>query len=624
MFKLAFAVTTILFFGVLNVLGLPKDKNVTISSSNQSYEFVFNAKTQQVEIKQKLITNYYCNGFREVIPITEMYNDQVSIDDVDFNVDGRRDRTIKPEYTYYKIRDVFYSDERVCYFPLALEKKGATGKVTFEETVKDPKYFTSIFFPEHYKVLHKEVTIKIPRWMKVDIKELNFAGADITKTTRYDSHNDADVITFTINNLAAEEQEDNSPGPTYVLPHLLIQCKSSSANGNQVTYFNELKDQYAWYHLITKDMGNDKAVLKAKALEIVKDKTADMDKIKAVFYWMQKNIHYLAFENGMAGFKPEKADEVLRKNYGDCKGMAHLTKELLCALGYDARLCWIGTNHIAYDYSTPSLAVDNHMICALIFKGKTYFLDATETYNGFDEYAERIQGRQVLIENGDQYILTHVPATTFAQNLDSEKRRISIAGTDIQGIAEHVWKGEEKEYMLGNLNDMQKNKSGEALDKYLSNRNSDYVISNLITSDLNDIDRDLSISYTLSFKNGVSRFGKDYYVDMDQRKELNGWNIDTAQRSNDYWFDYKMNISRQTELTVPAGYRVTSLPPNLAIQNNNYEFTIQYSKQNDKVLYKKSIVLKNTRIAKSQFALWNNDIAKLTEAYNQQLVLTAQ
>ncbi len=50
--------------------------------------------------------------------------------------------------------------------------------------------------------------------------------------------------------------------------------------------------------------------------------------------------------------------------------MANLTKELLLASGFDARLCWIGTNHIAYDYSTPSMSVDNHMICALYIKGQ--------------------------------------------------------------------------------------------------------------------------------------------------------------------------------------------------------------------------------------------------------------
>jgi transglutaminase-like putative cysteine protease len=153
-------------------------------------------------------------------------------------------------------------------------------------------------------------------------------------------------------------------------------------------------DQYAWYRYILKDLSNNETVIKAKADDIVAGKTDDMDKVKSIFYWVQNNIRYIAFEDGIAGFLPDKAEEVLRKKYGDCKGMANLTKELLKSQGFDARLCWLGTNHIAYDYSTPSLAVDNHMICALIYKGKI-ILDATEDYLSMNDYAERIQGRSV-------------------------------------------------------------------------------------------------------------------------------------------------------------------------------------------------------------------------------------
>ena len=170
-------------------------------------------------------------------------------------------------------------------------------------------------------------------------------------------------------------------------------CKSAEVNGNKLVYFNTVADQYKWYRQLVRDIGDDKTVLEQKAKELTVGISGDIEKIKAIFNWVQHNIRYIAFEDGIAGFRPAKADVVLNKKYGDCKGMANLTRGLLQALGYDARLCWIGTNHVAYDYSTPSMAVDNHMICALFFRGKKYFLDATETNIGFNEYAERIQGR---------------------------------------------------------------------------------------------------------------------------------------------------------------------------------------------------------------------------------------
>ena len=86
--------------------------------------------------------------------------------------------------------------------------------------------------------------------------------------------------------------------------------------------------------------------------------------------------------------------------------MANLLMVMLHSINLDARRCWIGTKHIAYDYSTPSLSVDNHMICAWMRNGKPVYLDATEKYIGFGEIAERLQGKQTLIENGNSYLLS--------------------------------------------------------------------------------------------------------------------------------------------------------------------------------------------------------------------------
>src|SRR5204863_1728200 len=221
-----------------------------------------------------------------------------------------------------------------------------------------------------------------------------------------------DVIMYNIKNLPALKDEPASPGGSFIYPHLLVMCKEADLNGSKFIFFNTLADQYKWYRQLVHDINDDKSTLEQKAKELTEGLSGDKEKIKVVFNWVQHNIRYIAFEDGIAGFRPAKASAVLTKEYGDCKGMANLTSGLLQSLGYDARLCWIGTNHIAYDYSTPSMAVDNHMICALFFQGKKYFLDATETNIGFDEYAERIQGRQVLIENGDSYILERVPFVT--------------------------------------------------------------------------------------------------------------------------------------------------------------------------------------------------------------------
>jgi len=601
-----------------------KDSNIVISSAKEIYEFVYDKSSNSVQVKESLITNYLCNDFRSSIPVVEFYNNETTIDNVDFSVDGKKPKGITPVYSYYQVDDYFYSDAHVCYFPLLLDKKGSIAEVNFQKTVKDPRYLTNAFFSESYPVTSKQVIFKVPKWMNIELKEMNFSGFNISKTKEYDSKNDEDVYVYSASNVAAREDESSCPGPTYIYPHILVISKEANPQGNSFTYFKSVADQYAWYRSILKNLSNDETVIKAKADEIIGGKTDDIDKIKAIFYWMQNNIRYIAFEDGIAGFLPDKAEEVLRKKYGDCKGMANLTKELLKAEGFDARLCWLGTNHIAYDYSTPSLAVDNHMICALMYKDKTYFLDATENYLGLNDYAERIQGREILIEDGDKYILTHVPEETYAQNLDSEKRTLTITGNDLTGTVSNEWTGEEKEYILYQLNYIRKDKSADALKKYLADGNGDYKIADLKTSNLDNIDGDLTANYTITHSNAVSSFSKDYYVDLDFKKELNGSDFDTSNRKLDFLFPYKTHVERITELTIPSGYKISSVPPDLSVKNNNYDFSVTYTQQPGKIIYHKSIILKDPHIARVNFKQWNDDISKLTESYNQQLVLTAQ
>ena len=82
----------------------------------------------------------------------------------------------------------------------------------------------------------------------------------------------------------------------------------------------------------------------------------------------------------------------------------------------DARLTWIGTRSIPYDYTIPSLAVDNHMICTVFLGEEKYFLDATEEYVGFGDYAYRIQGNSRV--GGDRARVGAEAARRAAQTLE--------------------------------------------------------------------------------------------------------------------------------------------------------------------------------------------------------------
>ena len=132
--------------------------------------------------------------------------------------------------------------------------------------------------------------------------------------------------------------------------------------------------------------------------------------------------------------------------------MANLIKQMLTLAGFDARLTWIGTKRIAYDYSTPNLSVDNHMICTLIKDGQKIYLDGTESFNSLGSYAERIQGKQVLIENGEECIVATIPVQPASINKEQTNYELRIEGEQLIGKATKCFNGESRSNFLYRYN----------------------------------------------------------------------------------------------------------------------------------------------------------------------------
>ncbi len=600
--------------------GSDEDKNVVISKSNKEFKFVKGNTEHPVLIKEESSRVFTCNSYRTDVQVVEFYNDIESIDDVDIRVNESKKHGISPKYEYYNSDGVFYSDAHVCYFNLPLLKKGSTSEVTFKKTTLDPHYFTSVYFMDVQQIEEQEIKIIVPSWMQLEIKEYNFKEYKVQKNITPDG--DETVYTYSMKNIPAMRNEQSAPGPGYYVPHILILCKSAQPKDEKYTYFNTVKEQYEWYKKLVLQIGNDEKIIKERTDEIVKGLTSDEEKVKTIFQWVQDNVRYIAFENGIAGFKPEKAQEVLRKKYGDCKGMANLLTVMLRSINLDARRCWIGTKHIAYDYSTPSLSVDNHMICAWMNKGKPVYLDATEKYIGFGEIAERIQGRQTLIENGNLYLLEKVPVATHLQNTATESRKFSVVGNNLIGHVVQIWKGENKEWLLSSLNDIKQDKQENALKQFLAEGKQNFEISNLKIDNLSNYNADLKVEYDVLWKNILTVFDKDTYLDADNRRNLENFKIDTAKRKLPYWFSFKNNLVFETEIQIPAGKIINTLPEKLSIKQHGYSFYASYSNVAGKVLYKNEIILNDPEIKPANFLQWNKDIEQLTNFYNQQIVFT--
>ena len=607
-----------LFFLVcLSCLAYSQTNDDKIIIQNKLDVYTYKHNKGNVYIEQNMHTIYECLTASRM-SVVEFYNDYTKIEKV--KIKGQKG-TITPKYSMWQSGDIFYSDAKICYFDLLFLRKGDTSDVLFDIRYDNPLYFSTIYFSEPEFVKNKTVKIVVPSWMKVELQERNFAGYNIAKKIDIDPKNGAYTYSYTCAEVAAMKKEPNSQGGSYLYPHILVLNKSAEIDGQKKVFFESLADQYAWYREIVSSVDNDQAVIEAVAKEITKTCATNEERIKTLFAWVQDNIRYIAFEDGMAGFKPDNAQEVYRKRYGDCKGMANLLKTMLQTMGFDARLTWLGTNHIAYDYSTPSLIVDNHMICTLIYGGEHYYLDPTVKYMPLGEYPQSIQGRQVLIENGENYLLERVPVFSAQLNVDSLFCEYTIVDDQLVGTAVQTYSGEAKQVILSLMDATPKDKLLNELKSFFERGNVQNIVSDIQIIGAGSQTKEVEMLYNIRNNVSIQAVGDEYYIDPNPDKYLMKGEIDIKNRINNMLFSHKRHNVCHIVINIPEGYKIEDLPSDLTIDKENYSFCLRYEQSENKIVYVSTITIKNTLLEKERFEEWNKDIALLRKGYMEQIVL---
>ncbi|GAL84830.1 hypothetical protein MYP_2058 [Sporocytophaga myxococcoides] len=594
-----------------------KESEAVIINSESEYEFdlVENKVTIKEDKSQKLLSLRYNTFINEV----EFYDSNSDIEE--FSCESSlNQKSVNSDRVCgnYTNSEYFFDDNKFCSHKLKLQEAGEIWKTHLSKVYNDSKYLTSVYFHDRYPIINKRIILKIPLDIEVDIREFNFEKFVVKKYVTPEGR--FRIVEYSISNLSAMENVRLGRSIQFIYPHLLILVKSYQSEGEKVNILSSLNDLYGWYRSLTRQLSVQPEVFAPLVNSILKGKMTDDERIGTIFYWVQDNIRYIAFENGLAGFKPDEAHSVFQKKYGDCKGMANLTKEMLRYAGYDARLSWIGTKRIKYDYSIPSLAVDNHMICTVLLDGKKYFLDATEKYLPLGIVADRIQGRQILIEDGENYILEKIPEGSKENEMELRQVRLSMESGMLVGSYKYILQGEKKRNFLFGYHFS----SGSTKDKLVKNclidENKNMRVNNIQLSDLNQRVGVFEINTELECMAAISSFNNELYIDIDISKDFKNWIVD-ENRESDIDFGEMIYKVLEVELELKDGDSVLFLPEQLKIEHEEFSVHAFYVKEPNRILYKKRIVIENGVISKDSFIQWNEAIRKLTQHYGSQIIL---
>lgn len=603
-----------------------KDETYVGTSSNVNHSFRINSKTNKVEGIVKEDNTLIALKHRAKVEVYSFETNESQVNH--FNVfSGKNLKALinveKHCYSNFS-EDIFSSDLIACQHDFTINSFGEKIRYKTKTTYKDVKYLAITGVTEDFPILEKTITYRIPNWLNIRFHEVNFEGIDYKKSEIFDEKKKEKIITYTFQNLRGVIDEENSFGFTWLEPHIVPIFNSyTNSEGERTNILGSIEDMYKWYKKLTDNVDNKNDSLAELVENLTVETNSEMDIAKSIFYWVQDNIKYIAFEDGIMGFQPDAAYNVYNKRYGDCKGMANLTKNMLKLAGLDARLTWVGTTHVSdkYNYSFPSLMNDNHMICTVIIDSTFYFLDPTENFISIGDYASRIQGRKVLIENGSNYLIKKVPSFNHEHNKKEITTSLSIDDENLVGKSHISFQGEAKTGILWGIDALRRDNRSETLARFLSSGNTNIIIYKHSHSDITNRHIPLTFDVEFAIENHIIQTNEKIYVSICLNNDFDYIAV-SDKRKSDFNLNYKPCQVEMVELQVPEGYKLDYLPKSVIVSNEEYEIDYSYENSGSTIKLIKEIKFKTGIITLDNMKNWNIDLKRVKTFNADQIVFS--
>ncbi|WP_299367287.1 DUF3857 domain-containing protein [Winogradskyella sp.] len=522
------------------------------------------------------------------------------------------------------IRGIFFNDRKKKSFSFPNVTKGSTTFLEYKKKIKDPHFLPSFVIGKSFPIKSVELSVSFPNTVKVAYSTFNLDSVDVDfKTSKTDKHTTYKWILRSVPKI----NRNYDFNPIYYLPQVFIRIESYNYKGKEKSVLSNPKDLYLWYNSLIKDINKtDQTELETLTHRLIKGLKSDEEKIKAIYYFIQNEINYIAFEDGLNGFIPRDAKNIYTNKYGDCKDMANILNEMLKYAGITSYLTWIGTRNRPFTYSElPTPMVDNHMITTVKLNDEYLFLDATAKYLGFGYPSPFIQGKEALIGISDsEYKIIKVPEIDPEKNVTTIHSNLQIEDKALLGYHEAEFTGFEKLNMLHKL----QRKDDDDLDflqsalKFGKKRTK---ISEIAYQNLKLINDTLQIAFNSKTYDYVKEIDNLIYLKPHLDYNLKSEVVKAEKKKFDKKIEHKFQKNFITTIKIPENLKINSLPKDVTFENPQFNFKITYalSGQNT-IVINKQIMVNTLKVSVVKMDKWNKFIKGLNKVSKHSIILEKQ
>lgn len=518
---------------------------------------------------------------------------------------------------------IFFDDSRKIEFSFPSLVQGAVTSLEYDIEYHDPRFLRQWFFQLHLPVLKSRVVVKVHKDVQIGYRVFNGQGTDIQ------------FRQYARGNYHYYEWETNNVDPyRYVghrhfsvrhhAPHLALFVKETSSKGNNKAYFGDLENIYRFSHSwLSETSFCSTPQLDALVAQLTQG-LSTLEKIRAIYYWVQQNIRYIAYVEGSKGYVPADPAEVFAKRFGDCKGMAVLVNKMLELAGVQSSLAWVGTRTIPYTYEEcPLPSAANHMITIARYNDSVLVLDATYNFKDLGLNAYSIQGKDALVSVDDEnFEIIRIPVGPASENQVIDSVEIWWDGTTLKGQGNRWYYGFNRMELAMTLERVRPPDYARRLATLFSKGNNKFQVTDYNVVSLFEYDKPAQIHYQFRLDDYVMISGDELYVNLNLDRAFQDMKSDLSDRINPVINDFYFTEKHITRFKIPEGYQLSFLPNDETIHYDPFRISFTYSQSEDYVQLEKVMVFEFLELLEDRLPLWNEMVDRLARNYRNSLVFT--
>ena len=520
-------------------------------------------------------------------------------------------------------RGIFYDDSYYYTFDFPSVASRNRTQLAYRELQKDPRFLSGFVFVSYLPEARTSYTIKTTRDVELVYEVLN-DEKNIVKFRKTEKGKNV-IYEWTAEKVPSVRHEDDAPSIQYYATHLVCYVKSYQAHGKKINVLSGINDLYRWYYGFIKDLNKEVSPELTRIVgEIKKNSHSELELVRNIFYWVQDNIQYIAFEQGMRGLIPHNGAYTCEKRYGDCKDMANLIVNMLQMTGVKAYHTWIGTRDLPYRYSRlPTPMVDNHMIATYISdNGEYYFLDGTSDYTPFGYPSSMIQGKEALIAKGpDAFEIREVPVLPKEKNFMTDSMTITLENNQITGRGVSTLTGYPKVFGGYEMDRAEQDDVRKYATKLLGKGSNKFFLDDYKVTHLSDHDLPTRLEYSFRILDYFQTVDGEIYINLNLNKQFYNTFINTETRKAPRKSEYKYIQYETISMKIPDGYEVEYLPESAKQDGPLLGYDIRYEQKGRNILYSKKFYLDYLLLGPEQFQDWNAAVKQVSEAYKESIIL---